>query len=1457
MAELEAILAESSSESDLDVGDIDLEQILREEDDDIVGALRVSSFSGDLSPTSASYNAKDWALLQQILKEDPDDDIDALLRDQEDPVEEPEEPVAEEAVNEEPVTEEPAKEASKEEPPRPTKAETTKDEPPRPAKAETTKEEPVKEEAPKPKAKAEPTKAEPPKPKAKAETTMAEPTPKPKAEPPKPKAPQAKAATGPKLWRLSRLASAQEREEKLIKKSSDHIASPLFLKRRARARETLSSVSRRAATAGRCAGKLEQMAAISRQLGKNAQYRAHGPGLPRAVSVRSKFVAVGTSRGLALVFDHFEEVRRVLGTATNEDAVTSIDVSDSLVACGHASGCMALWDVVKGAQVTKKPVELGKKAVEALRFYSSQGLVAVDSDGVVSRVSLGRSKMWTAITAEVECLLDESAEISPSSLACCKSNEDTVMVFTSKQATFVVAVDPLKIAHKWSGENIELVCAADQVRLARISNTTMEFFKEEQTCEVAPAARQMEWLTSSTVVVLYEGGLRMFDADKKELFEIVDVPGLDACCRNENLLFFLGAKELLRFRLQTPQQRVEALIDAGEWLEALALALDEYPTSATKLLRRYVSLAVENAPTPQDDKRRDLVQSHFTMLAGVCVEFCVETDQLDVLFGEIYQSCPKHLFLEAVEPYILSGKLTRLAPEVMAAFVDHFEKRGALVAVERCLLHLDVRALDFNMITALLRTHRLYTAMFRVYSEGLDDFVTPLEYCLEQSGRQALLYIRYCLAGLTFPSAEKLPEERVDSLRVELMLFLLQKDYKHIRTLAEVDAEATLDVLAVGLSLQVYSPHAADVDNPYNDKSASSVVVKRGQLPPSSATYLRAASCLYRSKAWLDFVAGHVARRIFENIDKDLAKEVLEHLIRANNDEQPCASEFDDPDARLSKVLPALPAMTAVDHVPALLELATLLGNSRAVLVVQRYEATAALESVARGDLSSLDDAARTFRLTVQRYRDCQNNDTTNQVFQFASLAFQTLLVAQDGDERLPEPLTRALVDTLPILAAVDASQSADLAASVLDDKELLDAAVAGLSDDGLKFKFVDALVERAERVANSRRDDAPLTGHVVSPEMDRLYVELLADNAPDRVFHFLSSHENAYDVEASLKLCRDRKIPDAQAFLLEQLGDGVGALKLILQTLSDRFDALRDALRAANKDGRFSLQARAGLEKYGLISRGVSEDDDDDGLVVLSGGPAYRASQAMELLPEGRAASSILDAAVRLCRRHSTSRSMSHEAWFATLDQLLGEKRALHLARELPSNAMLMHAALDDMVRRALTAMSEYVALPDIVAKLLNDHADSNLGDFRQIIVSMLQATKHETRIYTGLANLLRSEANDLRLQLAKKADAGRKVLRVDGRGKRFTIADGVAVAHGDLDPVPRKRPVFYYEDIGTNKSLAATVIPDPLVLDTRPLNKPPVDARIGTRIPGMLDLRAKFYGKLPPELAPVMTKG
>ena len=64
------------------------------------------------------------------------------------------------------------------------------------------------------------------------------------------------------------------------------------------------------------------------------------------------------------------------------------------------------------------------------------------------------------------------------------------------------------------------------------------------------------------------------------------------------------------------------------------------------------------------------------------------------------------MFLDLLEPYILREKITYLAPEVMAAFVDNFQHKGDLHAVERCLLHMDVMVLDFDTIVNICRKHR-------------------------------------------------------------------------------------------------------------------------------------------------------------------------------------------------------------------------------------------------------------------------------------------------------------------------------------------------------------------------------------------------------------------------------------------------------------------------------------------------------------------------------------------------------------------------------------------------------------------------------------------------------------------------------------------------------------------------------------------------------------------------------
>jgi hypothetical protein len=75
----------------------------------------------------------------------------------------------------------------------------------------------------------------------------------------------------------------------------------------------------------------------------------------------------------------------------------------------------------------------------------------------------------------------------------------------------------------------------------------------------------------------------------------------------------------------------------------------------------------------------------------------------DVLFGRIYDRfavdvIAKGTFLECLEPYIQSDRLTAIPPAVMKDFVDHYESRGMLDSVEACIVHLDIASLDIHQV---------------------------------------------------------------------------------------------------------------------------------------------------------------------------------------------------------------------------------------------------------------------------------------------------------------------------------------------------------------------------------------------------------------------------------------------------------------------------------------------------------------------------------------------------------------------------------------------------------------------------------------------------------------------------------------------------------------------------------------------------------------------------------------
>lgn len=208
--------------------------------------------------------------------------------------------------------------------------------------------------------------------------------------------------------------------------------------------------------------KFDVLEVVSNQLKRNFNFKQQGPGAAASICMHERYAAIGTTRGLIILFDHNQEIRQVIGasnTVNNRpvEVVTSIDISASgaMIICGYSSGEIALWDVAKGV-ILKRINDVHKSKVVKVALVHSIGssiygcavnkpgvpsqhadmpllsglfepgetnqadisaqienclnAVSMDAAGVLQRLRFAKSAMWSSsYNCESECLLDGSA----------------------------------------------------------------------------------------------------------------------------------------------------------------------------------------------------------------------------------------------------------------------------------------------------------------------------------------------------------------------------------------------------------------------------------------------------------------------------------------------------------------------------------------------------------------------------------------------------------------------------------------------------------------------------------------------------------------------------------------------------------------------------------------------------------------------------------------------------------------------------------------------------------------------------------------------------------------------------------------------------------------------------------------------------------------------------------------
>ncbi|CAG8483775.1 10453_t:CDS:10, partial [Paraglomus occultum] len=221
----------------------------------------------------------------------------------------------------------------------------------------------------------------------------------------------------------------------------------------------------------------------------------------------------------------------------------------------------------------------------------------------------------------------------------------------------------------------------------------------------------------------------------------------------KGLVFLLGVREFYVGALLSWTDRILALVQSGDLVEAITLATSFYNGTTSQTIlglpddeenrhaivgKRLMELLTASLTFTFSDERTydGMADEHsgdgttlFRDLASACIEACLSMNIKEFLFADIYekyeQALVKGVFLEVLGPYIIKDKIKDLPPDIMKDLVTHYRNRNMLDTVERCIWHINPQCLDIDQVVQLCQSENLYDALIYVWNRSMVDYVSP------------------------------------------------------------------------------------------------------------------------------------------------------------------------------------------------------------------------------------------------------------------------------------------------------------------------------------------------------------------------------------------------------------------------------------------------------------------------------------------------------------------------------------------------------------------------------------------------------------------------------------------------------------------------------------------------------------------------------------------------------------
>jgi hypothetical protein len=519
-------------------------------------------------------------------------------------------------------------------------------------------------------------------------------------------------------------------------------------------------------------------------------------------------------------------------------------------------------------------------------------------------------------------------------------------------------------------------------------------------------------------------------------------------------------------------------------------------------------------------------------------------NQTDVLFSDLYNyfaedPVGKCVYLQCLEPYILADKLTSLSPIVLKDFVELYQEKGKLQAVEKCIVHMDVANLDLHQMVILCWTYGLYDAMIYVYNRGMRDYITPLEELLlllqsamkrnkqlpaedAKIGYKLLVYISYCFAGRGFPTGS-IPDGRKLAVKSEVYSTLItehtknaaddEPTYPNLRTLLAFDAREFLNVLSLAFEEREFdsrpsSPNRSQAPSGPNRQEVVNILLALMVSTPGSRVTSEVGHLF-------TFLARQLAKHGQHNlhVTSNLFDKMVVYLTNPEDDNRHEERE----QALLDLLNAGLLSQYGRGHYD----------EDKLLMLAENAKFFRVLEMLYEQ------------RRQLAKILSCYLRDPVRQTMAFSYI--HGVMTSDEYVEFERQEVEQAALASLPELVAIDSEATARLV--LMDFAHDIVTVVHRLQGyPQVLYEFLQGVFESKAGFTVSKADSPP------SPDVHEQYIELMCLYNPTAVFDYLRKSDTYYRLEQTLAICEKHRVNDAQAYLLEKTGAVKEAFDLILE---------------------------------------------------------------------------------------------------------------------------------------------------------------------------------------------------------------------------------------------------------------------------------------------------------------------